>query len=600
MFHAEQNNTNHQNAAAGTDGLRARLTADGAAGILSDLRAGNYEHAKKTAKRLYPKICGDAEMLPELGILLHLCAQTDRETGVTVFRKALSDYLRCGEPLMRFYFAAGAYRLFAAIRQPKFNMLLPAEFPLYSSDHRYDRDTLRDSFRAEAETLAAQLDAEQGGTEYTDCLGEAYPAYDENAVDLLYGHTAQIPSAIGAVCTVLPDELTVASVTRAVEADGRFKVAMSHADEQGILAFQIADGNGSADIYQFMLVCQPVPPVADFRPASPVADDVPGAVAKAEGVVLCIMPFEEKQPDLALHMQLRLLRMICPAAIAYLDYTRRKLLPAGWVLLAAESAVPPTVDALYGLQIQAEEDSDYLWISTQGLRCCGMREIEIRDATKENFARYCDLLCFAAERFLLEGELPDAGTPIPVLRRQDDSEVLCTWIPASEAEKDYPEDNAAGAALRRRILGEKGLRDHAGDAVLYLYDAETGQRRRLNTLTTDDFNRFCYGVYIATARKTAALAKERYPFFMQLFGRAPDTAYVCVEPEPDADADPFWMKVSAAEENRITGQLAEHCAAGAAGTPYTAVPAQLADFSVRLDEHLIIHPNTAYIAMEIR
>ncbi|MBQ8920683.1 MAG: DUF4026 domain-containing protein [Oscillospiraceae bacterium] len=599
MSETVKNQQNQQNPGEYAAALRARLEADGAAEILADTKAGRYEHARKLAKRLYPKLRGDAEMLPELGILLRLYAQTDRETGVTVFRKALSDYLRCGNPVMRMIFAAGAYRLFSRIQQPQFSMLLPAEFPLFRTDHRYDRDVLRDHFYGEAKALAAQLDAETGGTDYTDSLNGTDPDYDEKAVDLIYGHTAQIPSAIGAVCAVLPDELTVASVTRAVEADGRFRVAMSHADEQGILAFQLADGNGSADIYQFMLVCQPVPDIRDFRPSGPVADDVPGAASRAEGVVLCIMSFEEKQPDLALQVQLRLLRMICPAALAFLDYTRRKLLPAGWVMLAAESAAAPPVDALYGLQIQGDANSEHLWIMTQGLRCCGLREIEILDATKENFARYCDLLCFAAERFLLEGELPDAGEPIPVLRRQDDTEVLCTWIPASQAEDDYPEGNAAGAALRRRLLGENGLRERAGDAVLYLYDAEAGSRRRLDTLTADDFNQFCYGVYIATAKKTAVHAQERYPLFRQLFGRAPDAAYVCVAAEPEADADAFWMKVHAAAENQITGQLAENCEAGAAGTPYTAVPEQLTDFSVRLDENLIVHPNIAYIALDI-
>ena len=567
-----------------------------------DVAAGDFGHAKKLAKRLYPMIKNDASMLREVGALLHIYAHADRQIGTTVFRQKLPDYMSCRNHWQRFSFAMNAYRLFSHMKMEQFTLILPEEFPLYQKDHRYKSAELRDYFYGEAKALAEKFDARNGSTAFTDELNAEEPVYDEQAVDLIHGDTEQTPSIIGAVCTVLPDELTVESVANSLEQDGMFRVVMSHADEEGFLAFQIGVGGGD-EIYQVMLMCQPVPPVEDFRPASPISDDVPDAVRNAEGVVMCFIPFEEKQPDLALHFQLRVLHRVCPGAVAYLDYSRRKLLPSGWVALAAESDVPPLVDYLYNLQLHGAADSDYIWVTTQGLRCCGIRELEILDATKENYARYCDLLCFAAERILLRGELTDARTPFTVLRKSDNSAVVCTWVPASEAENDYPEGDAGGMALRMQMLDEEGKKDFGSNAVLYLYDGESEsgepKRRRLNTITPEEFEQFCYGTFISTARKTAALAQERYAILREMFTHKPETTYVCVSYETEDDEDDIWMKVTAAEEERISGTLAADCLAGKAGAAFESTPDQLRDYSVRINEQLVIHPNTAYIALDL-
>lgn len=573
-----------------------------AAWIEYDIAHGDFGDAKKLAKRMYPMVRHRMDLLREVGILLHFYAITDRQTGIMIFRHELRNFLSCRNHWMRYHFAAGAYRLFAHMQMEEFGVILPQEFSLWNEEHRYSSAALRDYFYEIAKELAEKLDARNGNSALTDALNAADPEFDEEAVDLIHGDTEQIPSVIGAVCTVLPDMLTAESVRETLAQDGRFMVALAKGDEeQGLLAFQIAEGDGSESVYQVMMVCQPVPPVSDFRPASPIADDVAEAVTNAEGIVLCIMPFEEKQPDLALHFQLKLMHLLFPQAVAYLDYSRRKLLPAGWVAMAAQSDVPPLIDYLYNLQLHGNAESEHLWITTQGLRCCGIREIEILDATKENFPRYCDMLCFATERILLRNELSDAREPFTVVRKQDNSAVVCTWVPAAEAKADYADD-AAGMAVRMEMLGEEAA-DLDGNAVLYLYDGEsadgTPQRKRLNAITEAEFNQFCYGSYIATGRKIAALAQERYGIFANLLERAPENAYVCIRVENGDEEDEVWMQVTRAEDDKIIGLLADDCLAGKAGTEYTAVPAQLTDFSVRLDENLVVHPNTAYIALEI-
>ena len=573
-----------------------------AAWIEYDIRQGNFGEARKLAKRMYPMVRGRMEMLREIGTLLHIYGIIDRQIGTTLFRHELRNYLSSRNHWTRLHFAEGAYRLFSHMQTETLSMVLPQEFPLWNEEHHYDTAKLRDYFYEEAKTLAEKLDARNGNTVLTDALHEADPEYDEEAADFVHGDAEQTPSVIGAVCSTLPDELTIDSVTKTLDKDSRFSVVFSATDpERGMLAFQIAEG-GTEDIYQLMLVCQPVPPVEDFRPASPIPDNLAETITNAEGVVLCIMPFAEKQSDLALHFQLRLMNALFPGAVAYLDFSRRKLLPAGWVVLAAHSDVPPLVDYLYNLQLHGGPDSDYLWIRTDGLRCCGIREIEILDATKQNYARYCDMLCFAVERILLRGELSDAKEPFSVVQKNDNSSVVCTWVPASEAKADYPADNAGGMALRMQMLGDDAA-ELDDDAVLYLYDGEaqdgTPRRKRLNAISEEEFSTFCYGSYVVTSRKIAALARERYGIFAGLLEKAPENSYVCVTVEADGEEDEVWMKVSRAEKDRILGTLAEDCIAGKEGDICQATPDQLTDFSVRLDENLVIHPNTAYIALEI-
>ncbi len=572
-----------------------------AAWIRYDIRHGDYGDARMLARRLWPMVRHEMDKLGEIGALLHYCSAANRSLGMTVFRHEVRNFANCRNHRMRLAFAEGAYRLFSKVKVESFQMLMPRECPFWNEDHSYETAKLRDYFFAEAKSLAEKFDARNGNTRCMDALLAEDPAYDEDAVDLVHGDADMSASSIAAVCTTLPDELTGESISRQLDADGRFKVVMQQADAQkGLIALQIAEGDGSANLHQVLIFCQPVAPVEEFRAASPVPQDLKKAVSEAEGMVVCMMPFEDIQPDLALHFQLKLLNLICPEAIAYLDLSRAKLLPAGWVAMTAHSDVPPLVDYLYNLQIQAMPDSDAIWISTRGLNCCGMRELEIFDANKQNFARYCDLICFTAERMLLRGELPIAGEPFTVVRKTDGSEVVCTWVPVSEAERDYPDSDAAGYAVRKYCLGDENAQYN--DAVLYLYDGEaadgTQKRKRLNALTEADFEKFLYGNYVATSRKIAALAQERCGIFAALLEKFPNNAFVCVQLD-NTNRDEIWLKATKVEDGTVTGILTATCEAGEEGSSYQTTPEHLTDFSVRVNEQLVIYPNTAYIALEM-
>lgn len=569
--------------------------------IAYDLKNGDYAHARMLARRLYPLIRRRMDLLAENGTLLSLYAMIDRRIGLTIFRNELQNYLSCRNHRTKLDFAVGAYHLFREMRPDELSVILPADFPLFQPEHHYQTAALRDYFYNEAKPLAEAFDARNGNTARCDALEAVYPAYDEEAVDLLHCTVEPNPSALAAVCQTLPDALTVETVKERLAQTGRFSAELSHADaEQGLLAFQITDKNGDAeDVWQVFLAVQPVPPLDDFRPAAPVPSSLRGELAKAEAAVVCVMPFDDVRPDRALHVQLTLLHTLFPGALAYLDLSRLKVLPAGWVRLAAESAVAPQVDYLYTLRLSGDETHDQIWITTQGLSCCGLRELEIWDATKENYRQYADFLCFAAERILLRGTMDDAGMPFTVLRRADGEPVVCTWLPAAEAAADYPDSDPGADVIRRDMLGDS-YDERADAAVLYFHGgtaADGTEKHSRLRFSAEDFESLRYGTFIATGRKTAALAKERFGLFCEALAATEDPAYVCIQ-LPGDDEEEVWLAVDSVDGAQITGTFAEECSIGEEGKPYTASPDMLTDFTLRL-QGIGIRPDTAFLIPEL-
>lgn len=557
---------------------------------------GDYGKARQYAKILYPMVQGRMEILHTIAAILRLYAVIDHHTACNIFRRELHLFLDCRNQWKRMLFAVGAYKLFSRMEQREIVLLLPQSFPLFSSESTYDTGALRDYFYQEALAIAKRLDNRNGNDYYTALLAAEDPEYDEEAVDLVYGYAEQEVSALAAVCKTLPEGLTPSAIAQLLESDGRMHVELMRADPDGnILQFQITEDD---QLFRIGMTVQPVCPIDEFRPVTPVAQSVSDAAAEAEGMIVCVMPFEEIEPDIALHFQMKFIQLICPDAVVYLDLTRRKLLDARWMAMEAYSQVPPLVDYLYHLSLYGGQNDDSVWITTVGLRCCSIRDIEIFDATKENFARFCDFVCFAAERILLRGEMPDAGTPFTVLRKADNTPVVCAWLPVSQALAYYPENDPGCTISRQMMLGEDAD-SFSGNAVLFLYDGENAdgstRLKRLSTLTEEDFQQFCYGQFIATSRKISAWAKERYDIFLKCFEQHPEDAYACIHFEnEEEEEEEIWVKVTAADNNRIVGQLTDDCLAGQAGTEFTAPAEDICNFSLR-NQDIFVQPNTAYL-----
>ena len=572
--------------------------------IYYDIKAGEYDHAKQMAKRLmtYLRNGVDMTLLGKVGDVLHLYGIVDRHLGTVLFRRTIRQYIECRNPYMRMRYALGAYKLFDNMQNDEVNLILPRDFALWNEKHTYKSAELAEYFFNEAKTLAARFDKRNGNTLAMDELLCEDPEYDEDAIDLVHGDAEQMPSVIGAVYQTLPDGMTVEGIRERLEAGGRYKVAQAGEDEEhGVLMFQILAGEGTEEIYRIMITVQAVPDISDFRPASPVQDTELEKTKDAEGVVMLLMPFEEKQFDLALQEQIRMMHLICPDAVTYLDYSRMKLLPAGWMKMEAESDVPPLVDYLYNLHICGDQNTGAVWIQTRGLEACGLRELEILDANRNNYPRYCDLLSFAVEGQLLRGDLPDADTPFTVLRKTDNSPVQCLWLPASRAGGEYDAAHSAGLKVRADMIGPDA-EGYEKNGILFLYDGEnadgTVRHRLLATITEEEFQTFCYGTYTNTSRKMAALAKERYGLFCRIVKEPDVKSYACVLMENEEDEDEIWIEVTGADENGIDGIMTAESPFGKEGETCHVEKNALTDFSLIMGE-MRINPNTVYAAKEL-
>ena len=571
-----------------------------------DIDAGEYDHAKQMAKRLFPLLRSNMDMslLQEIGALLRLYSITDRHLGTELFRRSLRIFMASRNPWQRMQYAIGAFRLFDRMQSDEVNLILPRDFALWNDTYTYKSAELAEYFFNEAKSLAERFDKRNGNTKNMDKLCREDPEYDAEAIDLIHGDAAeQEPSVIGALYGKLPEGVvTVDGLRERIDASPLFKLAQAAADEEhGVIMMQIITTDGSEDVYRVAVTVQPVPDIEDFRPASMVSSEETEATKDAEGVILFIMPFEDKQPDIALHQQIRIMHLICPDAVTYLDFTRMKLLPAGWVKLEAESDVPPLVDYLYNLRLAGDQRTNAVWISTRGLAACGMRDMEILDATTENYARYCDLMAFAVEGRLLRGEMPDADTPFTVLRKNDNTQVRLVWLPASRAGAEYDNAHSAGVKLRSERLGD-GAEAFEQNGIFFLYDGEnadgTVRRKLLSEITAAEFDKFCYGAYVNTSKKIAALAKERYGLFCRALPEATGKAYVCITVKGEQGEDEIWSEVTSADENGITCIFTADCAAGREGDTWHAELDSLTDFSVTLGE-IRITPNTAYAIPEL-
>ncbi len=560
-----------------------------------DCARGRYDHAKPLAKRLAPMLRSKVDMLGELGALLRFDAQVDRHAGCNVVQRSLKDFLDCRNPWMRLQYAEGAYRVFAQMQMEEISLVLPRNFPLYQENHRYRSADLRDYFYQIASDLAARFDQRNGNTQCTDALHHVDPPYDKTAVDFVHGDAEQTFSVMGGVCPKLPETLTLESVTARLKQDGRFAVEMTHAEpENNVLHLALTQEEA---VYAVAIAVEQTPQLDSFRPMGPVRNDDLEAAKTAEGTVLCMLWFADHPFDQALQVQLQLLRLLCPNAAVYLDYSRGRLFPAGWVALQAESRVLPMVDYLYQLQLNGSDADDSVHIVTNGMNCCGMREIEIFDANKENFRRYADLLCYVTERLLLRGFMPDAATPILAVRMADGSQLTCAWLPAVQAMEYYPAEAAGACNLRREMLADDWnvWDDHA---VLFLYEGEqadgTPKLRRLDTLTEADFENFRYGSYIATDRKIKEMAQERFGSLVKAFPES-DEAYVRLAVETTENHDIIWAQLEEIDGDMLTVTLLEDEIIGQKGETYQAHRQQMLDFAVHAGGFRIA-PNFAYLA----
>lgn len=237
-------------------------------------------------------------------------------------------------------------------------------------------------------------------------------------------------------------------------------------------------------------------------------DDFNAALTQAKYLNVAVN-FGKRSLD-SFHFQLKVLNAIVPEASLVIDFMSFRLLSGKWLNLTATSQIPPSPDYLYALHAvydEKEEQTEY-WFHTHGLLRCGLVELEILN-TSTGAQQMYDLVNHVVKRFLFDPSKEDEKFTAGF----DGLDLNLTWIRWEEALKSYPEP----------ILG--GLHDREGDNNAHsepsgvLYAIEDGNLISPEIYASTLSNNPILFVSTEETVRMSSLAKERYPYFLDIFYR---------------------------------------------------------------------------------
>ncbi len=161
--------------------------------------------------------------------------------------------------------------------------------------------------------------------------------------------------------------------------------------------------------------------------------------------------------------QLELLTIAVPELILVVDLSSEKFLSKEWVFMTVREKLLPSPAYLYSIQ-GVVDDKDNVWLHTHGLNRCGMIELEILGANRENSNTLYQLLEATAHRFLSSGMTKE--DEILYLGRN----IVLTWKPWEVEVERY-----------QGIIGEGKDRENHDDpsGVLYLYQTPNDYENKI-------------------------------------------------------------------------------------------------------------------------
>lgn len=555
------------------------------------LMHGIYDEAITYARKLYSMVKGNVDMLNIIGTLLCLYSQTNLYNAVRIFRRELPSFIQCKNHIGRFMFANGAYRIFNKYveipdeQYKKISIRLPADFELYNKDNIYSVFELKDYFYNIASDIAKKFDKRNHNTFISDKLKARYPDYSSEKCDNpVHCFTEYTPSVIASVCKTPDDVISFDKIKEIISE--KFTIDdVSDEENSDSLQLKISDND---EQYNVVLTYQPLVDPSELRPVHFVN---PAVFEKSENMLLSLVLFNEK-PDISLQFQLKLLNILNPTPAAYLDLSRQTVLSSEWVNIQCKSTAAPLVSYLYNLNLTSTPETDRVWISTNGLNCCGIKEIAVLDATKENYKSYCDLVCFIAEGAILRGNINDSREICSTLRTSDNTAVSITWLPFPSAKEYYIEENilssigmSVDSTSESMVLFEHNGEDESGESIL----------STLGEMSDDKLSKICYGVYIDSENKDKVYSKERYDVFLKMMEKYPDEGYACMFFRDNSGESSVWIKADKCDEKKIKGIITSDCSLGKSGDSIELPVSDIISFHFNLGK-TSVDPDSAYLA----
>ncbi|MCI8418184.1 MAG: DUF4026 domain-containing protein [Lachnospiraceae bacterium] len=285
------------------------------------------------------------------------------------------------------------------------------------------------------------------------------------------------------------------------------------------------------------------------------------AIQRAQYGLAVEMEFGEN-PLSSYHLQLKLIHVLLPDALAIIDDSSEKILSGRWVALAAESAVPPAPRYLFTAQaVSGDEEDACVWLHTHGLKRCGRPELEVLNSTRDNYQQHYNVLETLANRLLEEEEPLSYGAPFFFAYVAAETPLVVTLIDWQEAVKLYPED----------MLGGKNDRQegHNQDTcVVFVYPSqESLDEGRFSSLSIYDDLLKDNPIFMISNEETArmrAQATERISYFFNAFGQKDNKLLVklglLVDEEhrkQEDDREHIWFEVLDISNGRMTAKLTQ-------------------------------------------
>ncbi len=404
-------------------------------------------HDNLTEAAYYGRLCerytqNEPEFLAESGYLLELYSAIDPSAGWKIFKRNVLNFTECRNPLMKMTFARGAYRLLQCIakRTEYSESVFLKPLPVKPTKEGWRITDLIDYFYGIAEEHCTLLDKRNGTSYYMDYLEKKLPKADgEEAVpdqfaESCHGLVAKIPCTLAAV----PASEEHPALTERLSGLSEKMELISHDEEENAFYVVIRFED---KIYEVSLLWMNMSEYIHARPHNALNEETYKAMMESRQHLLLQMTHSD-DPSASLHVAMHLLHTLLPDMLGVIDMVAAMAYPASWVEFAGtfRNAVKPA--DLFGLNIVGSEDSNEIWMSTQGLATLGLRELEIIGANRANFGYFADILHYTGCRAAEAAMLGDAGSYITSLRLEQ-AEYDLTWAKPEDVLADCPDSLAA-------------------------------------------------------------------------------------------------------------------------------------------------------------
>ncbi|MBQ8927782.1 MAG: DUF4026 domain-containing protein [Oscillospiraceae bacterium] len=501
---------------------------------------------------------GEPEHLDSIGTLLELYSVTDPNHGWKLLKENVTQYLDCHNPYMQMCFATGAYRVLHAlpdeILQDITHNPLILSLPIKSGSGEVRLKDIHDHFEKTATELSQRFDERNGSSYYMDLLRtqlkapeeESAPASEEAPAHSLHGLVQRAPSILA---VFVPEQIGLDAVCERVKAnapDGFELITCLYEEEQFFVTVRYEER-----LYEAVIVsADTMPPEIPCRPFNGL--DREGLQAMLASPARYAVHYDfSGDPFLSYHILLKLLHTAFPDMAGVVDLVEQKAYPETWVRFVSECRDAVTADDLFGLYIAANEEETEIWITTVGMRCMGLRELEAAGVTPDNFNLAVDILCAAARAAIERGVLPDEGEVFTQVNYGEEPyEVL--WQSSEKLRHERPE--ALCGRLERELPG----------AVLYIRTDE-GDVLPAECTVFEDYDQLDCPNSRRNFMRRIRLAKQSFPLFAKAVQHPFERAAVRMEFQVDEElADEYgysiellWCEIDRVEDGRIIGVVAD-------------------------------------------